>query len=405
VSGAHVPQRSEAAGLDRDDPLAPFRARFVHRDPQRIYFDGNSLGMPSEAVRDAVAAALDTWERRLVGGWEEWIDAPRRAGDLLAATCLGARAGEVLVADSTTVNIYKLAHAALDLAEGAVVTDAANFPTDRYVLAGIAEARGRRYVEVDHPSDAVAVPDAGVVCLSLVDYRSGELLDMAALTRASSARVIWDLSHAAGAVEVDLGQAELAVGCTYKYLNAGPGAPAWLYVRRGLAEAVRSPIRGWFGQREQFAMGPAYAPADGIDRFAAGTPPILGIAAVEAATGIVAEAGMPRIAAKARALTTLAMALADAWLAPLGFEVATPRDPARRGAHVALRHPDAWRIDRALIDRANVIPDFRQPDVVRLGFSPLTTRFVDVWDGLDRLRGLVAAGTHREIRPEGHRVT
>ena len=318
---------------------------------------------------------------------------------------LGARPGEVLVADSTTVNLFKLVHAALDLANGAVVTDAANFPTDRYVLAGIAEARGRRYVEVEHAADAAGVPDAGVVCLSLVDYRSGELLDMAAVTRASDARVIWDLSHAAGAVEVDLSMAELAVGCTYKYLNAGPGAPAWLYVRRGLAEAMRSPIRGWFGQREQFAMGPAYAPADGIDRFAAGTPPILGIAAVEAAVGIVGEAGMARIAAKGRALTTLAIELADAWLVPLGFEVATPRDPMRRGAHVALRHADAWRIDRALIERANVVPDFRQPDVVRLGFSPLTTRFVDVWDGLERLRGLVAAGTHREIETEGYRVT
>ena len=400
-----TPGRDDAAALDRDDPLAPYRDRFVHRDPQRIYLDGNSLGMPSGEVRAAVQGALDAWEERLVAGWEDWIDAPRRAGDLLAAACLGARPGEVLVADSTTVNLYKLAHAALDLAEGAVVTDADNFPTDRYVLAGIAEARGRRYVEVDRAAEAIAVPDAGVVCLSLVDYRSGELLDMTALGRASTARVIWDLSHAAGAVEVDLAHAELAVGCTYKYLNAGPGAPAWLYVRRGLAEAMRSPIRGWFGQREQFAMGPAYAPADGIDRFAAGTPSILGIAAVEAAAGVVAEAGMARIAAKGRALTSLAVELADAWLAPLGFEVATPRDATRRGAHVALRHPDAWRIDRALIERANVIPDFRQPDVVRLGFSPLTTRFIDVWDGLDRLRNLVAAGTHREIGTEGHRIT
>jgi kynureninase len=405
MTAAPAPDRATAIVLDRDDPLAPFRERFVHRDAERIYFDGNSLGMPSGAVRDAVTAALRAWEERLVGGWEDWIDAPRRAGDLLAATCLGARPGEVLVADSTTVNLYKLSHAALDLAEGAIVTDAANFPTDRYVLAGIAEARGRRYVEVERAAEAVAVPDAGLVCLSLVDYRSGELLDMAGLTKASPARVVWDLSHAAGAVEVDLSRAELAVGCTYKYLNAGPGAPAWLYVRRGLAEAMRSPIRGWFGQREQFAMGPAYSPADGIDRFAAGTPPIIGIAAVEAATRIVAEAGMPRVAAKGRALTTLAIQLADEWLAPLGFEVATPRDPAHRGAHLALRHPDAWRIDRALIERANVVPDFRQPDVVRLGFSPLTTRFVDVWDGLHRLRTLVAAGAHRDIDAKGHRVT
>jgi kynureninase len=397
--------REQALAFDREDPLTAFRDRFSHRDPDRIYLDGNSLGMPSEDVRTAVDAALDAWEERLVSGWEDWIDAPRRAGDLLAATCLGARPGEVLVADSTTVNLYKLASAALDLADGAVVTDAANFPTDRYVLAGIAEARGRRYVEVEAAVDAVGVPDAAVVCLSLVDYRSGELLDMGGLTRASQARLVWDLSHAAGAVEVDLSQAELAVGCTYKYLNAGPGAPAWLYVRRGLAEAMRSPIRGWFGQREQFAMGPAYEPADGIDRFAAGTPPILGIAAVEAAAGMLAEAGISRIADKGRRLTALAIELADAWLAPLGFEVATPRDATQRGAHVALRHPDAWRIDRALIERANVIPDFRHPDVVRLGFSPLTTRYVDVWDGLDRLRRLIEAGSHHDVAADAHRVT
>lgn len=397
--------RERAEEEDRRDPLAPFRGRFVHRDPGRIYLDGNSLGMPSADVRRAVAVAFDEWERDLVTGWEAWIDAPRRVGDLLASTCLGARDGEVLIADSTTVNLYKLAHAALDLRDGAVVTDAANFPTDRYVLAGVADARGRHYVEVEHAADASVVSDAALVCLSMVDYRSGERHDLPAITRATPALVIWDLSHAVGAVEVDLSAADLAVGCTYKYLNAGPGAPAWLYVRRGLAEAMRSPIRGWFGHREQFVMGPAYQPAVGIERFAAGTPPILGIAAVEAGVRLVAEAGLARIANKGRALTALAIELVDAWLAPLGFELVTPRDPARRGAHVALRHPDAWLIDRALIERANVIPDFRTPDVVRLGFSPLTTRFVDVWDGLDRLRRLVGAGTHREVDAGAHRVT
>ncbi|HET7686226.1 MAG TPA: aminotransferase class V-fold PLP-dependent enzyme [Candidatus Limnocylindria bacterium] len=397
--------RSAAVDLDAADPLATFRDRFVHRDPTRIYFDGNSLGQASHAVRAAVDAALDAWERELVGGWETWLDTPRRAGDRLARAVLGARDGEVLVADSTTVNLYKLVHAALDLADGPIVTDAANFPTDRYVLAGIAEARGRRYVEVERPDEVTSVRDAAVACLSLVDYRSGELLDLPGITAATPARVVWDLSHAAGAVEVDLSAAELAVGCTYKYLCAGPGAPAWLYVRHGLAEAMRSPIRGWFGQREQFAMGPAYEPADGIDRFAAGTPSIIGVAAVDAAVAQVEEAGMPRIAAKGRELTALAIRLADAWLAPLGFEVATPRDPDRRGAHVALRHADAWRIDRALIERANVVPDFRQPDVIRLGFSPLTTRFADVWDGLDRLRRLVERNEHLTVDVGGHRVT
>ena len=398
-------ERSAAEALDAADPLARFRDRFEHRDPDRIYLDGNSLGMASADVRHAVTEGLEEWARDLVGGWESWIELPRRVGDRLARTCLGARPGEVLVSDSTTVNLFKLAHAALDVRDGAVVTDAANFPTDRYVLAGVAAARGRRCVEVDHASDAVGVSDTGLVCLALVDYRSGALLDMPGLTRATDALVLWDLSHAVGAVEIDLTVADLAVGCTYKYLRAGPGAPAFLYVRRELADGLRSPIQGWFGQRDQFAMGPAYDPAPGIDRFASGTPPIGGLHAIDAALGIIEEAGMAAIAAKGRALTSLAAELTAGWLAPLGFALASPDQAERRGCHVALRHDEAWPIARALIERANVIPDFRQPDVIRLGFDPLTTRFVDVWDGFDRMRSLVANAAHRAAVPPARRVT
>ena len=221
----------------------------------------------------------------------------------------------------------------------------------------------------------------------------------------STRRFFWDLSHAAGAVNVDLSTAELAVGCTYKYLNAGPGAPGFLYVRGDLQPTLRTPIQGWFGRRDQFAMEPGYEPAAGIERFLAGTPSILGIRAIEASLGLIEEAGMSAIAEKGRRVTELAVALADAWLAPLGFEVATPRDPARRGAHVALRHPEAWPMARALIERAGVVPDFRTPDLLRLGFSPLTTSFVDVWDGLDRLRGLVERGEHHQINADRRRVT
>jgi kynureninase len=397
--------RDQARRLDEADPLGTFRERFELREPGRIYLDGNSLGMPSRAVRQAIADGVEAWARDLVRGWDEWIELPRRVGDRLAAACLGARAGEVLIADSVTVNLHKLAHAALDLRDGAVVTDAANFPTDRYVLAGVAAARGRRYIEVERAADAVTVPDAALISLALVDYRSGALLDMASLTSATGALVVWDLSHAVGAVEVDLSSVDLAVGCTYKYVRAGPGAPAFLYVRREVVDDLRSPIQGWFGQRDQFAMGPAYEPAPGIDRFAAGTPPIPGLLALDAAIGIIDEAGMPAIAAKGRALTSLAVELHDAWLAPHGFELATPRDATRRGCHLALRHPEAWPIARAMIERANVVPDFRQPDVVRLGFDPLTTRFVDAWDGLDRIRTLVAAGEHHAAAPEPRRVT
>lgn len=409
--------RAAAAALDADDPLAAFRERFVLDEGDRVYVDGNSLGRLPLAARDRIARLVDEWGERLVTAWPDWIDAPLRAGDHLARACLGAAPGTVLVADSTTVNLYKLAAAVLAARPGrpVLVTDAGEFPTDRYVLQGLGEVRLLDADPVDGPTpddvaDACAGGDVGLVCLSLVSYRSGALADVGAITTAAhraGALVLWDLSHAAGAVEVELDAsgADLAVGCTYKYLNGGPGSPAYLYVRRGLQEALRSPIQGWFGQREQFAMGPAYEPLPGIGRFAAGTPPILGIAAVEAGVELVEEAGIAAIQAKAAALTTLAVELADERLAPLGFELGTPRDPARRGAHVALRHPQAWQVCQALLARADVVPDFRGPDVVRFGLPPLYTRFVDVWDAVDRTARLVAAGEHEPFPVERARVT
>ena len=397
--------RSDAATLDAGDPLRSLRERFRIDDPARIYLDGNSLGRTPRAVARRVAAGIDDWAARVVEAWPDWVELPRRVGDRLGDLCLGARPGEVLLADSTTVNLYKLAHAACDLRDGAVVTDAANFPTDRYVLEGVALARGRRFELAESPEAALAVADAGVVCLSHVDYRSGRLLDMGAARAATSALLIWDLSHSVGALPIDLGAAELAVGCTYKYLNAGPGAPAFLYVQRALQERMTSPIRGWFGQRDQFAMGPAYQPATGIDRFAAGTPPVLGLLAVDAGLDLVEEAGLRRLADKSAELTRLLIELADAWLAPLGFEIATPRDATRRGSHVALRHVDAWQICRAMIELAGVVPDFRRPDIVRLGVPPLYTRFVDAWDAMDRIRQLVESGRYRDVDAAARRVT
>ena len=228
---------------------------------------------------------------------------------------------------------------------------------------------------------------------------------MPSVTAETDALLIWDLSHSAGAIEIDLSPADLAVGCTYKYLNAGPGSPAFLYVRRELQDRMRSPIQGWFGRRDQFVMGAGYDPADGIERFLAGTPSIPGMAALDASLGVIEEAGMARIAAKVRALTDLGVALTDSWLLPLGFEIITPRSANERGAHLALRHEAAWPICRALIERAGVVTDFRQPDVIRVGLSPLTTRFADVWDGLDRLRELVAAGDHLEAAAKPRRVS
>ena len=397
--------RARAIALDAADPLRALRDRFVVHDPGRLYLDGNSLGRLSVDVRQRLDDAVEDWGRRVVEGWHDWIELPTRVGDRLAGVVLGASPGEVLVADSVTVNLYKLAHAAADLRDGPIVTDAGNFPTDRYVLEGVARQRGRPYVEAPTVDDAVAAAAGGVLALSLVDYRTGALLDAPSIARATDALVIWDLSHAAGAVELDLSDLDLAVGCTYKYLNAGPGAPAFLYVRRDLHGTMRSPIQGWFGRRDQFAMGLGYEPADGIERFAAGTPSITGLHAIDASLDLLEAAGMAAIAAKARHLTGLAIELADAWLAPLGFEVATPRDATARGAHVSVRHPVAWQIDRVLIERAGVVPDFREPDILRLGFSPLTTSFADVNEGIERIRAVVERGEHLEMPREHRRVT
>jgi kynureninase len=242
------------------------------------------------------------------------------------------------------------------------------------------------------------------VVLSHVGYRSGEIADMAALT---APHVVWDLSHSAGALPVDLNAngVELAVGCTYKYLNGGPGAPAYLYVAQARQAQLRSPIWGWFGQRDQFAMERDYDPVDGIGRFQAGTPPILALAAVEEGVKLTAEAGIAAIRAKSVSLTELVVALHDAWLAPLGFGLGSPRDPARRGSPVSVTHPQAWPICRALIERANVIPDFRGPDAIRLGVAPLYTSHADVWDALERLRALVERGEHDLVDAAPGRVT
>jgi kynureninase len=395
--------RARAEELDAADPLGGYRERFALDDPSLAYLNGNSLGaLPLATLARMENLIRDEWGAALARSWDHWVDLPGRAGDLVGELT-GAAPGQVVITDNTTVNLYKLASAAMDARPGrhVIITDRDNFPSDRYVLEGIAAQRGAelRMLATDIneglTADAVraaADGDVALISLSHVAYRSGALADMAAITQiahGAGALMLWDLCHSVGAVPIELDgcDVDLAVGCTYKYLNAGPGAPAFLYVRARLTEVLRQPIWGWFSQRDQFAMGPSYDPAAGIAKFTTGTPPILGTAAVQEGAALLLEAGIGAMRAKSIQLTSYLIELADAWLVPLGCALATPRDPGRRGGHVTFCHPDAEQIVGQLAV-ANIIADYRTPDRFRFGLSPLTTRFTDVWR---------AAGAAREI--------
>lgn len=395
--------REHAEWLDSKDPLRGFRDRFLLPE-NVIYLDGNSLGaLPQATLHRLNEVVAQQWGERLIRGWEEgWLEAPLEVGRRLGAL-LGAAPGELVIGDSTTVCFYKLASAALALRRerSVIVTDLDNFPTDRYALEGIARARGAdiEWVSCDRalgPTvkevSAAVGADTALVTFSHVSYRSACVADMAAINRVAheaGALTLWDLSHSAGAVPVALDEAgtDLAVGCTYKYLNGGPGAPAYMYANAELLGELDQPIWGWLGRREPFAMEHGYVAAQGIRRLLSGTPPVLALAAVDEGVRLVAEAGMEAIHAKAMSLTEFAIALADARLDEVGFAVASPRDRLRRGAHVGLAHREAEELCGALAERG-VIVDFRAPDVIRLGLSPLTTRFVDVWDAVEVLRSL-----------------
>jgi kynureninase len=409
VVGGAVDWTAQARELDMADPLAEFAERFVAADPDVIYLNGNSLGrLPLGAVARLREVVEQEWGRGLVGSWSRWITQPQMVGDLVGRL-VGAAQGQVLVCDSTSVNLYKLASAALAARPGrpVLLTDAGNFPTDRYVLESVARAAGGRLVLLDTIDDVSAAVDeqVAVVSLSLVSYLTGALADMRELTQvshAAGALVLWDLSHAVGAVSVELDalDVDLAVGCTYKYLNAGPGSPAFLYVRRALQAGLQQPIWGWFGQRDQFAMGAHYDPAPDLRRFLAGSPDVLGLAAVAVGAEMVLEAGIDRVQEKGRRLGDFLITLADAWLAPLGFGLASPRAATQRGMHVSLRHPSARPIAQAVIERGRVIVDFRMPDLIRFGLSPLTTSFGDVCAALESVRDVVASGMD-EATPVG----
>lgn len=371
--------RATALDLDARDPLASFRDRFHIPNPAVVYLDGNSLGMPPRRTLERLTEVYQhDWATGLIRSWDHWIDLPQRVGDLLAPL-IGARAGEVVVHDTTTMNVYQLVHAALALRphRRIIAISPHDFPTDRYVVDGIAHSTGHL---VRH--DLEHLDDVAVVVRSVIDYRTAELVDVAAETARATdagALVVWDLSHAVGAIDIDLHAcgAQLAVGCTYKFLNGGPGAPAFSFVDRALHTEIEQPIWGWFATKDQFAMGPRFEPRDDIARLLLGTPSILALTAAEVGISLSAEAGMPAIHAKGTALTAFTLDLCD----QLGLQSPTPRDPSRRGNHVAITHPRSRDVVRDLATR-DILFDFREPDIIRAGCSPLTTRFVDVYDGL-----------------------
>jgi kynureninase len=378
--------RDDALQLDRDDPLSAWRGEFAIPDQSLIYLDGNSLGMtPRRTIARLGQVLSDEWAGGLIRSWSHWVDLPRQVGDRLAPL-IGAAPGEVIVHDSTTVNLYQLVDAACALQPDrrAIAISATEFPTDRYVATGIAAARG-----LDVRDNFDRLDDVAVMVRSVVDYRTAEIADITGETaRAASAGAIalWDLSHAAGVLAVDLAAAgvQLAVGCTYKYLNGGPGAPAFSYVAAAVQPTLPQPIWGWFAQTDQFDMGSPFVPQSDIRRLLLGTPSILALAAADEGIGLAVETGIETIQVKARALTGFGLELVD----ELGLQSSTPRQPARRGGHIAVHHPDARRLVTELA-AGGVLTDYRGPDIVRVGCSPLTTRFADVFDGLAALANLV----------------
>ncbi len=415
--------RSAAEALDAQDPLAKYRQQFLINDPSLCYLDGNSLGrIPRETITVVENYLRHEWGTKLVSGWSQWIDEAQTVGDLIGRSALGATAGQTLCVDTTSVNFYQLCCAAIDARPGRniVISDTANFPTDRYILEGICKQRGLKLVLIDDDHDeefvstemltAVLSENVALVTLSVIQYRSGSLHDVAKLTklaRDAGALFVWDASHGVGVVplQFDRDGVDLAVGCTYKYCNSGPGSPAWLFVSRAIQNQLGVPIQGWFAQEDQFEMGQGFERASGMRGFQIASPSIVGLRCVSTAFSMIEQAGLSAIAHKAAHGTELMVALHDAWLAPLGFSLVTSRDAKNRGGHITLRHPQAKKISEAIRIFGDVFGDFRRPDCLRLAISPLATSYAEVWDGFSRIRNIVATKKYDEISESTNRVT
>lgn len=402
----YQPASAYALQLDAQDKLASFREAFLIDDPNLVYLDGNSLGrLPKAAIERAKQIVEEEWGRDLIRGWNKgWWEAPSRVGDKIGKI-IGAAEGQTLVGDTVSLNLFKLATAALMLQPNKtrIITDTFNFPSDLYVLQGIKQNLDNRHEIVligardkDITPDIAALEDAinedtALVTLSHVVFKSGYLYDMQCITElahAKGALVLWDLSHSVGSVPVHLDDcnADFAIGCTYKYLNGGPGAPAFFYVNKSIQEKLSSPVWGWWGQKNPFDFDLEYTPVPGARRFLVGTQPMISLLTMEAALEPTLQAGMDALRAKSILMTDYASFLTQSLLAPFGFSLGSPLDSAQRGSHISIRHPDGYRINRALIEEMNVIPDFREPDNIRLGLAPLYTSFTDVWEGFDRIK-------------------
>lgn len=422
-----VTDREYALSLDEKDPLRGFKSLFMITDPDMCYLDGNSLGrLPLATVTAVNEFMTGEWAPEVVTGWSHWVDEAQPTGDLLGRAALGADAGQVLVCDTTSVNFYQLALAAITARPGrrTVITDAANFPTDRYILDGIAKQLGLNLVIIDNESPGSAEneritseilekylnSDVALVTLEVIQYRSGARNDIKSLTdlvRSHGAFLLWDASHAVGAIEMDFDAngVDIAVGCTYKYGNSGPGSPAWLYVNKRVQKQLQVPIQGWFSQGDQFGMGPVFERAEGIRGFQIASPSIIGLRCVKSAFSMIEEATISAIANKTSVGTQMMIDLYDAWLADLGFTLLTSRNAQERGGHISLGHPDAARICVALRQFARVIPDYRTPSSIRLAIAPLPTSYVEVWDGFQRMRDLVASRQFEKVAKSDSRVT
>lgn len=418
----HAHGYDQALTLDAADLLSHHRERYLRPDPELIYLDGNSLGrLPVDSVGIIEQVTHRQWGDRLIRSWNEgWWDLQLRLGDKLAPL-LGAAPGEVMISDSTSVNLYKLAMAAVSVtppARSQIVTDDLNFPSDVYILESIAAQTGRTLRVV--PSDGVngpvealtsAIDDTtSLVSLSQTVFQSGYTYDLEEMTRIAhdaGAFILWDCSHSVGGLPIDFDGAgvDLAVGCTYKHLNGGPGSPAFLYVRRDLQDGLFNPIAGWWSHADPFSLGLDYRPIEGIRRFHTGTMPILSLAAIEAGIDDVLDAGVGAIRTKSVAMADYLLGQIAHHLEPLGFVMASPGDPERRGSHLSVRHHQAWPINLALIEVAKVIPDFRAPDTIRLGLSPLYTRFLDIHTAVQRMVSVVTSRAYEPFEDVEARVT